>query len=214
MLRFVVGTSLGGNVVIGTLLMELILPEQRVFLRTIVNWVNIIELILYSIFKGYARLIMTLIAMAVGHWRYASFLSALVISPALIVVYFVLPESPTYLHKKNRLEDMERSERTIARIGHIRYVPSMIVCVYEERYFVAHHDNEPIANVGLLRSLFIDWHVSIRTLALWTIFFNTGISSYANDLNSPTLVGDFFENQIMFSLLIGVSKIVCSMFVM
>jgi MFS family permease len=40
-LRFVVGTACGGNVVIGTCLMELILPEQRLFLKTFVNWVCI-----------------------------------------------------------------------------------------------------------------------------------------------------------------------------
>jgi hypothetical protein len=66
---------------------------------------------------------MTLIAYVTAHWRYASFLCALVISPALLVVYFVLPESPTYLHKKHRLDEMAHSERRIARIGNVPYIP-------------------------------------------------------------------------------------------
>jgi hypothetical protein len=66
---------------------------------------------------------MTLIAYVTKHWRYASFLTALVISPALLVVYFVLPESPTYLHKKNRLDEMAQSQCRIARIGNVLYVP-------------------------------------------------------------------------------------------
>ena len=44
------------------------------------------------------------------------------------------------------------------------------------------------------------------TLTLWVMWFAASLSSYANDLNSGSLAGELFLNQILFSLLIGFSK--------
>ncbi|KJH45815.1 hypothetical protein DICVIV_08139 [Dictyocaulus viviparus] len=47
-----------------------------------------------------------------------------------------------------------------------------------------------------------------RLFVLWTMWFVASICGYATDLNSNTISGDFFLNQIIFSILIAVSKMV------
>lgn len=47
-----------------------------------------------------------------------------------------------------------------------------------------------------------------RLGVLWMMFFTACISSYANDLNSSSLSGNLFVNQIMFGVLITFSKMV------
>ncbi|MCP9257643.1 Protein F23F12.3 [Dirofilaria immitis] len=86
--RFFVGLSIGGTiVVVCTYVMEMLLPEQRMALRAFFNW-------------GVARLMMTIICYLLPEWRLASFGNALAALPALLIVIFIFPESPTWLHSK------------------------------------------------------------------------------------------------------------------
>lgn len=66
---------------------------------------------------------MTLIAMALPEWRISSIACALASLPALIIIVFVFPESPTWLHNKGKLEQMKKSEQHIAKVAGIPYVP-------------------------------------------------------------------------------------------
>ncbi|CAD6193009.1 unnamed protein product [Caenorhabditis auriculariae] len=110
-IRFFVGLSVGGTlVVVCTFVMEMLLPQQRMALRAFFNW-------------GVARLLMTLICMAFPEWRMSSIACAVAALPALIIIIFAFPESPTWLHNKGRLEEMRASERHIAKVAGIPYVP-------------------------------------------------------------------------------------------
>ncbi|KAK6744401.1 hypothetical protein RB195_011231 [Necator americanus] len=126
-------------------------------------------------------------------WRAASIACALTALPALLIIIFIFPESPTWLHNKGRLEEMRIAERYIARFARIEYKP-----VAHKK--IEHNKNlcEMLHTGGLHRRLFV----------LWTMWFVASVCGYATDLNSNTISGDFFMNQIIFSILIAVSKMV------
>uniref|UniRef100_A0A915EGC8 Major facilitator superfamily (MFS) profile domain-containing protein n=1 Tax=Ditylenchus dipsaci TaxID=166011 RepID=A0A915EGC8_9BILA len=107
--RFVVGLCNGGTVVVVyTYAMELLLPEHRIPLRAFFNW-------------GIARLLLTVSCYIYPDWRTASLACAVFTVPALILVIFVMPESPAWLHSKNKLEQMRLNEMQIARFGELKY---------------------------------------------------------------------------------------------
>lgn len=62
--------------------------------------------------------------------------------------------------------------------------------------------------MGSLRSLVRNPVFRRRLGVLWTMFFTASIAAYANDLNSSSLSGNLFVNQLLFGLLIAASKIV------
>ncbi|CAI4230614.1 unnamed protein product [Auanema sp. JU1783] len=184
-IRFFVGLSVGGTlVVVCTFVMEMLLPQQRMALRAFFNW-------------GVARLIMTLICLALPEWRQSSFACALAALPALFILIFIFPESPTWLHNKGRLDDMRKSEMHIAKWAGVEYQPI-------EHEKVEHNKTvcELLTSCNLLR----------RLVVLWLMWFVASICGYATDLNSNTISGDFFLNQILFSILIAASKIALVIF--
>ncbi|EPB72391.1 hypothetical protein ANCCEY_08514 [Ancylostoma ceylanicum] len=178
-IRFFVGLSVGGTlVVVCTFVMEMLLPQQRMALRAFFNW-------------GVARLLMTLLCMIFPEWRAASIACAITALPALIILIFVFPESPTWLHNKGRLEEMRAAERYIARFAGVEYKPVVHKKIEHNKTLC-----EMLHTGGLHRRLFV----------LWTMWFVASVCGYATDLNSNTISGDFFINQIIFSILIAVSK--------
>ncbi|KAL4003515.1 Sugar transporter family protein [Acanthocheilonema viteae] len=180
-LRFFVGLSIGGTiVVVCTYVMEMLLPQQRMALRAFFNW-------------GIARLMMTAICYMLPEWRLASFGNAIAALPALLIIFFVFPESPTWLHSKNRLVEMRESEKKIARIAGIPYIEVEHKMVEKNNRLI-----DVIRQSTYAKRLFI----------LWLIWFTASLSGYAIDLNSSRISGNLFVNQALFSVLIAASKIV------
>ncbi|CAD6195207.1 unnamed protein product [Caenorhabditis auriculariae] len=178
-LRFFIGLAVGGTlVVVCTFVMELLLPQQRVVLRGFFNW-------------GWARILLTLICMRYPTWRDASFVTATAAIPALVLIIFVLPESPTWLHNKDRLEEMRQSELYMMRfagypfrpVPHRPIVQSKTIC-------------EVVRTPGLFR----------RISVLWILWFVASVCSFATDLNSNNISGNLFFNQIMFGILVIVDS--------
>ncbi|VDN32910.1 unnamed protein product, partial [Cylicostephanus goldi] len=86
--HFFVGFFVGGaSVTLATYVTELLLPHQRMFMRGVFNW-------------GIARIVLTLICMLFPNWRSASTVCALLLIPGILLIIFILPESPTWLHSK------------------------------------------------------------------------------------------------------------------
>ncbi|KIH46899.1 transporter, major facilitator family protein [Ancylostoma duodenale] len=84
-MRFICGTSVACILVVFyTYIVELIRPEQRVFMRSFFNW-------------GYAWVVFTVVCMLCDHWRSASIATALLASPTLLAIAFLLPETPKCL---------------------------------------------------------------------------------------------------------------------
>uniref|UniRef100_A0A0R3RLQ1 MFS domain-containing protein n=1 Tax=Elaeophora elaphi TaxID=1147741 RepID=A0A0R3RLQ1_9BILA len=182
-LRFFVGLSIGGAiVVICTYVMEMLLPQQRMALRAFFNW-------------GIARLMMTAICYLLPEWRLASFGNAIAALPALLIVFFIFPESPTWLHSKNRLNEMRESEKKIARIAGIPYV--------EVEHKVVEKNKKTFENSFHKYNS----HSLFRLFILWLIWFTASLCGYAIDLNSSRISGNLFLNQALFSILIAVSKV-------
>uniref|UniRef100_A0A914XUL3 Major facilitator superfamily (MFS) profile domain-containing protein n=1 Tax=Panagrolaimus superbus TaxID=310955 RepID=A0A914XUL3_9BILA len=122
--RFFIGLAIGGTlVVVCTFVMEMILPQQRMALRAFFNW-------------GVARLIMTLICYYFNDWRTASIACALFAAPAILILIFVMPESPTWLHYKGNLEEMRKSEEKVARFAGIHYIEEQHSAVVEKQSFL------------------------------------------------------------------------------
>lgn len=183
--RFFIGLAIGGTlVVVCTFIMEMLLPQQRMPLRACFNW-------------GMARLLMTGLCFIFPDWRRASIACAVSSLPALLIVIFAFPESPTWLHSKGKLELMRNSERKIARVAGVEY--------------------KEIPHRTLEKSLTF-WQslcVLIRTkslfrklLVLWMMWLTASVSGYSIDLHSSNLSGNLFLNQCYFSVLTSLSKIV------
>uniref|UniRef100_A0AC34PW22 Major facilitator superfamily (MFS) profile domain-containing protein n=1 Tax=Panagrolaimus sp. JU765 TaxID=591449 RepID=A0AC34PW22_9BILA len=179
--RFVIGLSIGGTlVVVCTFVMEMILPEQRMALRAFFNW-------------GVARLLMTIICYFFDDWRSATIACAVFASPAIIILLFIFPESPTWLHYKGRLQEMRESEKRMAKFAGVEYVEIPHAPVVHKKSFI-----------DIVR----DWQMFKRISVLWSMWFVASICGYAIDLNSSNISGDLFMNQVIFSILIAGSKIV------
>ncbi|CAJ0598396.1 unnamed protein product [Cylicocyclus nassatus] len=178
-LHFFVGFFVGGaSVTLATYVTELLLPHQRMFMRGVFNW-------------GVARMVLTLICMLLPDWRSASTACALLLIPGILLIIFVLPESPTWLHSKDRLEEMREAERYIAQFAGVEYVPVEHKVIDHSKGFW-----EMVKTPGLFRRLSV----------LWVMWYVTSFCAYGNDLNSNTIFGNLFVNQFLFSILIIMSK--------
>uniref|UniRef100_A0A9J2PBM4 Major facilitator superfamily (MFS) profile domain-containing protein n=1 Tax=Ascaris lumbricoides TaxID=6252 RepID=A0A9J2PBM4_ASCLU len=170
--RFFVGLCCGGHVVgIYTYIMELLLPEQRM---------------------GNARIIFTVVCYIFPHWRSASIAYSFLVVPPLLIVLFVLPESPMWLHSKGRLDAMRASEKKMARIAGVKYV-------VQER--------KPQQRSQKFTDIIRNPHYSKRLLVLWIMWFTASLCSYATDLNSSRISGNLFLNQMLFGVMLAISKV-------
>ncbi|PIO66359.1 hypothetical protein TELCIR_11931 [Teladorsagia circumcincta] len=86
---------------------------------------------------------------------------------------------------------MRTAERYIARFAHVQYKPVVHKKIEHNKTLC-----EMLQTKSLHRRLFV----------LWTMWFVASICGYATDLNSNTISGDFFFNQIIYSILIALSK--------
>ncbi|GMT21435.1 hypothetical protein PFISCL1PPCAC_28403, partial [Pristionchus fissidentatus] len=156
-----------------------LIRNQRMFMRAYFNW-------------GFSRMLLTGICYLTQEWRMASFGIALVASPALVAMLFIFPESPTWLLSKNRLEEMSASERKIARIAGVEYVPALHP-----------RQGKPKSLRDVMRGGM--WK---RLVVLWVMWLTAATSAYATDLASSTISGDLYLNQFLFGLVIYMSKVI------
>ncbi|CAL2040293.1 unnamed protein product [Caenorhabditis brenneri] len=176
--RFFVGLTLGGMlVVLCAWIMEVILPQQRMVLRGLFNW-------------GWTRIALTTVCYFTQHWRLSCFVTGCTLVPALFLVLKVIPESPVWLHSKGKYDEMVASEKKIARIAGIPYVP-------------IHHSS--IQPKGLLETLKTKGMLN-KLLVLWSMWLIVAICGGAIDLNSGTLAGNLYLNQLLFGILLVFSK--------
>ncbi|KAH7696882.1 solute carrier family 22 [Aphelenchoides avenae] len=173
------GLVIGGTLVaVWTLVVEVVLPQQRMLLRGVFDW-------------GVARFMLTGICYFLPNWRHASFACAALTLPAALLILLFVPESPTWLHSKGRIEDMRKSERWIAQIAGVEYT--------EE-------EKPPIVKGLSLSELIRNPQWLQRISVLWFMWFTAAISAYAIDLNGSNLSGDLFLNQLLFSINTMLSK--------
>ncbi|KAI6171116.1 hypothetical protein M3Y97_01063900 [Aphelenchoides bicaudatus] len=174
--RFFFGVSVGGLIPSITLCMELILPEQRVPMRSLCNW-------------GTARLGLTMCCFFFPEWRHAT-LSFIPFSiTMLLIIVFVLPESPTWLHNRGRLQKMHKTEEYIARVGKVEYVKSEVKELGDEGTILI----QSYLNVWLFCGLCSS---RLQFVRMETTF------------NSSSISGNLYWNQVLFSVFISVSKFI------
>ncbi|VDL72462.1 unnamed protein product [Nippostrongylus brasiliensis] len=179
--RFLLGLSLGGALVTqATFVTELILPQQRMLLRGAFNW-------------GIARIMLTTICLIVQEWRAACITSALILLIAILSIALFFPESPTWLHNKGRLDDMRASERHIAKFAGVKYEP------------VQH---KHIERVKTFTEMWRTPGLTQRLVVLWPLWFVAAFCSYGIDLNSNSISGNLYVNQMLFGVLIAISKLI------
>nr|CAD2197253.1 unnamed protein product [Meloidogyne enterolobii] len=127
-------------------------------------------------------------------WRSSSIACAIFSMPALIIIIFLMPESPTWLHSKGRLEQMRINERKIARLAGLP--PSIKLPEHEKLSPKENSFWNLIKDKTLLR----------RVSVLW-VMFTAAISGYSIDLNSSNISGDLYLNQSLLSSICAISKI-------
>ncbi|PIC19974.1 hypothetical protein B9Z55_025323 [Caenorhabditis nigoni] len=178
--RFCGGLSIAGVlVVVCAWILESILPHQRMVVRGFFNW-------------GWTRIFTTLICYFAGEWRMASCVFALCLMPALFMTVFVLPESPIWLHSKGRITEMIETEKYMANIAGVPFVPVEHHLIESKSFWAV------IKTKGTFFKLFI----------LWIFWFGVAVCGFSNDLNSGKLVGNLYMNQILFGIIIVISKVV------
>ncbi|CAI5444172.1 unnamed protein product [Caenorhabditis angaria] len=173
--RFICGTSIACILVVFyAYILEFILPEQRVFLRSFFNW-------------GYARVIFTLVCFVCGYWRSAAIATALLASPIIPILFF-LPESPKWYTTKGRLAEAEKAERQIAKLAGIAYIEESKVDEAKD-----HRDT----TIYTMKDLFTSWPIAYRTIVVGALWFSTSLSAFGSDLNSGNLAGNFYLSQFV-----------------
>ncbi|EYB91676.1 hypothetical protein Y032_0203g1831 [Ancylostoma ceylanicum] len=183
-MRFICGTSVACILVVFyTYIVELIRPEQRVFMRSFFNW-------------GYARVVFTVVCMLCDHWRSASIATALLASPTLLAIAFLLPETPKWYISKGRFAD---AKRAAARL----------------KYLSGNEDEGSTGEIHIahpgkaytIKDLLANSTIATRTLILCSLWFATSLSAFGSDLNSGNLLGDFYVNQIASAAVTAFAKI-------
>uniref|UniRef100_A0AC34Q9K9 Uncharacterized protein n=1 Tax=Panagrolaimus sp. JU765 TaxID=591449 RepID=A0AC34Q9K9_9BILA len=148
------------------------------FLRAVFNW-------------GIGRIMLTIICWLFNDWRTACLVCTLVASPALILIIFVLPESPTWFHYNDKPEKMRESERKICKLAGIQMKNVKHEQIVEQKKF---------SDIVRDRKMFK------RVAVLWLMWFVASLTGYAMDLGSSNISGNLFLNQIVFAILITLSN--------
>uniref|UniRef100_A0AC35U8F4 MFS domain-containing protein n=1 Tax=Rhabditophanes sp. KR3021 TaxID=114890 RepID=A0AC35U8F4_9BILA len=177
--RFFVGLAVGGAIISTfTFVMELLLPKQRMVLRAFFNW-------------GVARLMLTTVCYYFNDYKSASIVCGLIFLPIIFIVFFILPESPTYLHNKGKLDLMIKSQKQIAKICGVQYSPT---------------ENVPVIKNENICSVFSNKDLLKKLVVLWVMWFCACLCAYGMDLYSNQISGNLFLNQIFFGITIWASK--------
>uniref|UniRef100_A0A914BXQ3 Major facilitator superfamily (MFS) profile domain-containing protein n=1 Tax=Acrobeloides nanus TaxID=290746 RepID=A0A914BXQ3_9BILA len=165
-------TNGGSIVAITTYIHELVLPQQRMAIKTYTNW-------------GTVRLITTWICYYVQNWRYASMICSLCALPALIIIIFVFPESPPWLYSKKKYAQLKETQAYIAKIGKTPFVEvPQGVSTQKMNYL----------------DIWKNSKARILIIIMCFMWFTASITSYTNDLNSTAMPGSFWLVQSLFSI--------------
>ncbi|CAA93635.2 Major facilitator superfamily (MFS) profile domain-containing protein [Caenorhabditis elegans] len=178
--RFCSGLSIAGVLVcICAWILESILSHQRMVIRAFFNW-------------GWTRVFITVVCYLTQEWRLASYVCAACLVPALLMLIFLIPESAIWLHSKGETAKMIESEKFMAKIAGVSYVPIEHKLIHSKTLL------ETLNTKGLFKKLFV----------LWIMWFFVAVCGFANDLNSNSLAGNLYLNQALFGILLVLSKIV------
>ncbi|ETN78367.1 transporter, major facilitator family protein [Necator americanus] len=184
-LRFVCGTSIACILVVFyTYIVELIRPEQRVFMRSFFNW-------------GYARAVFTVVCMLCDHWRSAAIATSLLASPTLLAIAFLLPETPKWYLSKGRLADAKNSR------ARIKYLSGK-----EDDSRAVETYTPSSQKIYTMKDLMKNRTMATKTFILCSLWFATSLSAFGSDLNSGNLLGDFYVNQIASAAVTAFAKII------
>uniref|UniRef100_A0AC35TS52 MFS domain-containing protein n=1 Tax=Rhabditophanes sp. KR3021 TaxID=114890 RepID=A0AC35TS52_9BILA len=176
--RFFIGLAVGGAVCIITFAMELLLPNQRIVLRAFFNW-------------GVARLMLTAVCYYFNDYKSASIVCGLIVLPIVFIIFFIIPESPTYLHNQGKTDLMIKSEKKIAKISGVPFISK---------------ENPPVIKKDTILSVFSNKDLIKKLVVLWIMWFCASLCSYGMDLYSNEISGNLFINQLFFAITIWASK--------
>uniref|UniRef100_A0A0N5A5R7 MFS domain-containing protein n=1 Tax=Parastrongyloides trichosuri TaxID=131310 RepID=A0A0N5A5R7_PARTI len=179
-IRFFLGMCIGGalNSCV-TYVSEVLPPKQRLFARCSFNW-------------GLSRLIITFICFFFNDYSSALIVSGILLLPSVLLLIFYFPESPTWYHYKHKEDLMIKSEKRIAKLSHLQYIP------------IEHHQ---VTNKESFISLLKDMNTFKRLFVLWCMWFVVSICGVAIDLNSNQISGNLYTNQLFFGFTIYFSKL-------
>lgn len=178
--RFVIGLANGGSLNSGvTYCMEVLPSDKRIFIKCLFNW-------------GLSRVLLTAICYYFNNYASALLVSGLMVIPAILLLIFYFPESPTWYHYKNMEEKMIKSEKIIAKLSNIEYVKVQHEPITKKESFL-----ELLKNKIILKKLSI----------LWCMWFVASLCGYSMDLHSSEISGNLYINQFFFGFTIYFSKL-------
>uniref|UniRef100_A0A0N5CH61 MFS domain-containing protein n=1 Tax=Strongyloides papillosus TaxID=174720 RepID=A0A0N5CH61_STREA len=178
--RFILGFAVGGVSTSGiTYCMEVLPSDKRLLVKLLFNW-------------GLSRLLITTICYFFNDYNSALFVHGLLLIPAVMLLIFYFPESPTWCHYKNEEEKMIESEKRIAKYSHLKYIPVQHEKISKKESFI---------------ELLKQKETFKRLSVLWFMWFVVSLCSYGIDLSSNDISGDLFINQYFFAFTIFISKI-------
>uniref|UniRef100_A0A0K0F9L5 Solute carrier family 22 member 15 (inferred by orthology to a human protein) n=1 Tax=Strongyloides venezuelensis TaxID=75913 RepID=A0A0K0F9L5_STRVS len=179
--RFLIGFAVGGALNSGvTYCLEVLPSDRRIFVKCFFNW-------------GLSRFILTTICYFFNDYSSVLFICGLIIIPAIVLLIFYFPESPTWYHYKSMEEKMIESEKKIAKFSNLEYVPIQHELITKNESFFE-----------LLKKKEIFQRLSV----LWCMWFVASLCGYGIDLYSSEISGNLYINQFFFSLTIYSSKLI------
>ncbi|EGT47482.1 hypothetical protein CAEBREN_14299 [Caenorhabditis brenneri] len=128
---------------------------------------------------GWTRVFITVVSFLTKEWRSASYLSAACLIPAFLMFYF------------GQTSKMIESEKFMAKVAGVPYQPVEHKLIHSKTLI------ETLKTKGLFRKFSV----------LWLMWFFVAVCGFANDLNSNTLAGNLYLNQVLFGILLVFSKI-------
>uniref|UniRef100_A0A0K0E6P3 MFS domain-containing protein n=1 Tax=Strongyloides stercoralis TaxID=6248 RepID=A0A0K0E6P3_STRER len=179
--RFIIGLAVGGALNSGvTYCMEVLPSDKRIFIKCFFNW-------------GLSRVILTTVSYFFNDFTSALFVCGLLVVPALLLLIFYFPESPTWYHYKNMPDKMIESEKLIAKYSNLEYVPIQ---------------HEPITKQESFLELLKQKIIFKKLAVLWVMWFVAASCGYGIDLYSNEISGNLYVNQFFFGFTIYFSKLI------
>ncbi|CAJ0939388.1 unnamed protein product, partial [Mesorhabditis belari] len=178
--RFICGIFSGGQIVLALVfVLETVPKSMRMWMTLCISWSpNII------IFAG--------VAFWAQSWDRLSLAVALITSPAIFILSFLICESPRWLLQKGRVEEAKRVMYKIYKINKMPLSKKVVDEIFENEIHLK--KSLTLKNVYTFADLFSHRSVSVPLLSLCICIMFTAINAYGIIFNIEKLSGIIFLN--------------------
>jgi hypothetical protein len=143
-------------------------------MRTIFHWVIVLVVYFYQkkLFKGNGQILVTLVCLLLPRWRSASIALGLFLVPVVPVLYFFIPESPTWLDSKGRYADRSAANAFISRLS------GVAVADDKDANDIVENNSVRKTKIYTIKDLFSSKKLAKLTALLCFLWFASSLASF------------------------------------